>query len=102
MLIHLDEYVIVKRLSYTNDKSSMSTIFTNVIASVQQNQVEVSLSGDGYASQTYTVFMDNSRTVLEKDVVVTTDGRYLEVMGVKRITAGSEPFQQLSCEENQS
>lgn len=102
MALHwLDEYVIVRRETWTNDISTLATVFTNVIASVQQDEVPVSLAGGGFAGRTYTVFMDNTRTIKNDDRLVTSDGRELTVMGVKRVTSGSEDYQQISCKESQ-
>lgn len=100
-LIWLDEHIIVRRQTYTNDLSSFATVFTNVISSVQQDDVPIGLSGGGYASRTYTVFMDNTRTINPDDRLVTSDGRELRVLGVKRVTSGGEDYQQISCEEGQ-
>lgn len=102
MTLHfIDETVVVRRLNYVNDVASLSTIFTNVGASVQQTDVPVGLSGDGYASRLFTVFMDTSRTIVTGDRIITTAGKELVVKGIKQVNSGSEPYLEISCEESQ-
>lgn len=100
-LYWLNETVTVRRLTYTNDKATFQTVFTNVLTSVQDEDVPVDLRGEGYASRTYTVYMDLSSTIYPDDLLITTDGRELKVTGVKTINAGFEPHQEISCEEAQ-
>lgn len=102
MSLHwLDQAVSIRRHTYASDKTSLTTIFTNVIGSVQQNDVPVGLGGGGYSSRTYTVFFDLGRTVYAGDRLITADGKELRVLGVKRVSSGSEDYQELSCEESQ-
>lgn len=101
MLYWLDESTIVKRLTYANDRATLSTTFTNFLASVQQDDVPIGLSGGGYSSRTYTVFMGTEHTIKPDDRIVTTDGRELRVVGVKLVTSGGEDYQQCSAEEAQ-
>lgn len=100
-LYWLDTTVVVRRMAYVNDVGSLATVFTSVSSSVQQNDVPVDLRSAGFSSRTYTVFMDLSRTIIPEDRLVTTSGVELTVRGVKRITSGGEPYQEISCEESQ-
>jgi len=43
--------------------------------------------------------MDNTREIKEDDRLLDADGKSYRVLGVKRVTSGSEDYQQLSCEE---
>ena len=93
------EDIIVRRNTYVDDKSTLATVFTSILSSVQQDDVPVGLSGGGYASRTYTVFMGNEKSIKADDRIVTTDGKELRVIGIKEVTSGNEPYLQCSCEE---
>ncbi|KKN71740.1 hypothetical protein LCGC14_0418060 [marine sediment metagenome] len=102
MALHwLDETVTVRRLSYIGDAGNFATIFTNVLSSVQQDDVAVGISGDGFGERSFRVFMDTERTILPRDTLITTDGRELRVVGVKTVTSGGEDYQELECQEAQ-
>lgn len=102
MALHwLNEFVKVRRLTYTNDDASLATVFTNVSASVQQDDVGIQLSGGGYAARTFTIFTDASRTIIPGDRVVDSDGTEYRVLGAKVVTAAAEDYTQLTCEEGQ-
>ena len=100
-LYWLDTTVVVRRQRYANDKSSLATMFTNIPSSVQTDTVPVGFGSGGFASRAYTVFMDTRATIKNEDRLVCTDGRELRVIGVKLVTSGFEPYQQIACEEAQ-
>lgn len=102
MSLHfLDAKTTIRRNTYSGDKSTLATVFTNIDSSVQQDDVEIGIGGGGYASRTFTVFMGTEHTIKPEDRIITTDGKELRVSGVKLVTSGSEDYQQIACYEAQ-
>ncbi len=101
MLYWLDKGVVVRRNTYANDKSSLATVFTNVPSSIQQDDVPIGISSDGYSSRTFTIFMGTERTIRADDRLIDPIGREFRVIGVKLVTSGNEDYQQISAEEAQ-
>lgn len=103
MVLHwLDDTTIVQRQTYSGDKSSFATVFTNVPVSVQQNDVGIAVGGGGYVSRTYTIFTDDSRDINPKDILVVSGGSKYSVLGVKLVESGTENYQQIDAEEFQA
>lgn len=96
-----DNACAIRRNTYTGDKSALQTVFTNYIASVQQNDVGIGLGGGGYSSRTYTIFFDTTNTILPEDRVIDTSGREYRVLGTKLVTSGAQDYQEITAEETQ-
>jgi len=100
-LYFLDAKITVRRITYIGDAGSLATVFTNVLSSIQQEDVAVEYAGDGYANRSYVVYMDNEQTIRTDDRLITPDGVELRVLGVKLVTSGGEDYQQIDCAEGQ-